>query len=169
MDWVNHSVIPSKVVTKDDIVEVMVLDIDEERRRVSLGIKQCRENPWELFHENHKVGEAISGTIKAITDFGIFIGLPGNVDGLVHVSDLSWDEKNEEVIRRYSKGEEVEARILQIDAGKERISLGIKQLQDDVFADYTAANGRNGHDNRSNRKRRYRATSDGCRRNIASK
>ena len=143
MDWVNHSVIPSKVVTKDDIVEVMVLDIDEERRRVSLGIKQCRENPWELFHENHRVGEAIRGTIKAITDFGIFVGLPGNVDGLVHVSDLSWDEKNEEVIRRYSKGEEVEARILQIDAGKERISLGIKQLQDDVFADYTAANGRN--------------------------
>ncbi|MCY3857545.1 MAG: 30S ribosomal protein S1 [Gammaproteobacteria bacterium] len=143
MDWVNHSVIPSKVVTKDDVVEVMVLDIDEERRRVSLGIKQCRENPWELFHETHKVGEAISGTIKAITDFGIFIGLPGNVDGLVHVSDLSWDEKNEEVIRRYSKGEEVEARILQIDAGKERISLGIKQLQDDVFADYTAANGKN--------------------------
>ena len=143
MDWVNHSVIPSKIVTKDDIVEVMVLDIDEERRRVSLGIKQCRDNPWELFHVNHRVGEAISGTIKSITDFGIFIGLPGNVDGLVHVTDLSWDENNEEVIRRYSKGEEVEARILQIDAAKERISLGIKQLQDDVFSDYTADHGRN--------------------------
>ena len=143
MDWVNHSVIPSKVVTKDDIVEVMVLDIDEERRRVSLGIKQCRENPWQLFHEQHRVGEAIRGTIKSITDFGIFIELPGNVDGLVHVSDLSWDEKNEEVIRRYSKGEEVEARILQIDASKERISLGIKQLQDDSFADYVAENPKN--------------------------
>lgn len=143
MDWVNHSVIPSKVVTKDDVVEVMVLDIDEERRRVSLGIKQCRENPWQLFDEKHRVGEAVRGSIKAITDFGIFVGLPGNVDGLVHVSDLSWTEKNEEVIRRYSKGEEVEARILQIDANKERISLGIKQLQGDAFADYTAANGKN--------------------------
>lgn len=143
MDWVNHSVIPSKVVTKDDVVEVMVLDIDEERRRVSLGIKQCRDNPWQQFDENHRVGEAISGTIKAITDFGIFVGLPGNVDGLVHVSDLSWSEKNEEVIRRYRKGEEVEARILQIDAAKERISLGIKQLQDDTFADYTAVNPKN--------------------------
>lgn len=143
MDWVNHSIIPSKVVTKDDMVEVMVLDIDEERRRVSLGIKQCRENPWAQFDETHKVGEAIKGTIKAITDFGIFIGLPGNVDGLVHVSDLSWNEKNEEVIRRYSKGEEVEARILQIDASKERIGLGIKQLQDDSFADYTAEHPKN--------------------------
>ncbi|MYD44496.1 MAG: 30S ribosomal protein S1 [Gammaproteobacteria bacterium] len=143
MDWVNHSVIPSKVVTKDDEVEVMILDIDEERRRVSLGIKQCRENPWQLFNEAHRVGEAIRGTIKAITDFGIFVGLPGNVDGLIHVSDLSWNEKNEEVIRHYSKGEEVEARILQIDASKERISLGIKQLQDDTFADFAAANAKN--------------------------
>ena len=143
MDWVNHSVIPSKVVTKDDVVEVMVLDIDADRRRVSLGIKQCRDNPWQLFDETHRVGEAIHGTIKAITDFGIFVGLPGNVDGLVHVSDLSWSDKNEEVIRRYSKGEEVEARILQIDSSKERISLGIKQLQDDVFADYSAVNAKN--------------------------
>ena len=143
MDWVNHSIIPSKVVTKDDMVEVMILDIDEDRRRVSLGIKQCRENPWQQFDETHRVGEAISGSIKAITDFGIFVGLPGNVDGLVHVSDLSWNEKNEEVIRRYSKGEEVEARILQIDSSKERISLGIKQLQDDSFADYTAVNPKN--------------------------
>ncbi len=142
MDWVNHSVIPSKVVTKDDIVEVMVLDIDADRRRVSLGIKQCRDNPWQQFQEKYRVGEAIRGSIKAITDFGIFVGLPGNVDGLVHVSDLSWSDKNEEVIRRYSKGEEVETRILAIDAGKERISLGIKQLQDDSFTDYTAKNGK---------------------------
>lgn len=139
MDWVNHSVIPSKVVTKDDIVEVMVLDIDEDRRRVSLGIKQCRDNPWQLFDENHRVGETIHGTIKSITDFGIFVGLPGSVDGLVHMSDISWTENEETAIRRYNKGEEVEARILSIDTVKERISLGIKQLQDDVFSDYAEA------------------------------
>ena len=144
MDWVNKSVIPSKVVTKDDIVEVMVLEIDEDRRRVSLGIKQCRENPWLLFDENHNVNDTIRGTIKSITDFGIFIGLPGNVDGLVHVSDISWDDTDDEtVLRRYSKGEEVEARILMIDSVRERIGLGIKQLQDDAFTDYVAVNPKN--------------------------
>ena len=140
MDWVNHNVIPSKVVTKDDIVEVMVLDIDTDRRRVSLGIKQCRPNPWQLFDENHRVGETIQGSIKTITDFGMFVELPGKVDGLVHMSDISWSENEETALRRYSKGEEVEARILSIDTVKERISLGIKQLQDDVFTDYTAEN-----------------------------
>ena len=138
MDWVNHSIIPSKFVTPDEIVEVMVLDIDEDRRRVSLGIKQCRENPWQLFDENHRVGETIQGTIKSKTDFGIFVGLPGNVDGLVHSSDISWTEDEATALRNYNKGEEIETRILSIDTVKERISLGIKQLQDDVFSDYAA-------------------------------
>ena len=142
MDWTNKNIHPSKVVAAGDQVEVMVLDIDEERRRVSLGIKQCRPNPWEEFAVNRKKGERVTGTIKSITDFGIFIGLEGDIDGLVHLSDVSWKEPGETAVRRYSKGEEIETVILSIDPERERISLGIKQLDQDAFTDYVAANER---------------------------
>ena len=143
MDWTNKNIHPSKVVTVGDAVEVMVLDIDEERRRISLGIKQCRTNPWEEFSALHKKGDKMSGSIKSITDFGIFIGLDGGIDGLVHLSDISWNEVGETAVRRYSKGEEIETVILSIDPDRERISLGIKQLDGDPWSDYTDANERN--------------------------
>ena len=143
MDWTNKNVHPTKVVAVGDAVEVMVLDIDEERRRISLGIKQCRPNPWDEFAASHARGDRISGRIKSITDFGIFIGLEGGIDGLVHLSDISWNEPGEVVIRRHSKGEEIESVILAIDPERERISLGIKQLDQDAFSDYIAVNERN--------------------------
>ena len=136
MDWTNKNIHPSKVVQLGDEVDVMVLDIDEERRRISLGIKQCFQNPWDGFAENFKKGDKISGSIKSITDFGIFIGLDGNIDGLVHLSDISWDETGEEAVRNYTKGDEIETVILSIDPERERITLGIKQLEDDPFMDY---------------------------------
>ncbi|MGA1372594.1 MAG: 30S ribosomal protein S1 [Pseudomonadales bacterium] len=137
MDWTNKNIHPSKVVSVGDQVEVMVLDIDEERRRISLGIKQCRPNPWDEFSIHHAKGERISGRIKSITDFGIFIGLDGGIDGLVHLSDISWNEPGEVAVRRYSKGEEIHTVILSVDPERERISLGIKQLDQDPFSDYT--------------------------------
>jgi small subunit ribosomal protein S1 len=138
MDWTNKNIHPSKVVQLGDEVDVMVLDIDEERRRISLGIKQCFQNPWDGFAENFKKGDKISGSIKSITDFGIFIGLNGNIDGLVHLSDISWEESPEEAVREYKKGDELETVILSIDPERERISLGIKQLEDDPFMNYVA-------------------------------
>ncbi|MDP6537847.1 MAG: 30S ribosomal protein S1 [Gammaproteobacteria bacterium] len=138
MDWTNKNIHPSKVVQLGDEVDVMVLDIDEERRRISLGIKQCFQNPWDGFAENFKKGDKISGSIKSITDFGIFIGLNGNIDGLVHLSDISWDETGEEAVRNYKKGDEVETVILSIDPERERISLGVKQLEDDPFMNYVS-------------------------------
>jgi small subunit ribosomal protein S1 len=142
MDWTNKNIHPSKVVSVGDQTEVMVLDIDEERRRISLGIKQCRANPWDEFGTHHAKGERISGKIKSITDFGIFIGLDGGIDGLVHLSDISWNEPGEVAVRRYSKGEEIETVILSVDPDRERISLGVKQLDQDPFSDYTAVNDR---------------------------
>ncbi|MGA6877356.1 MULTISPECIES: 30S ribosomal protein S1 [Acinetobacter] len=142
MDHTNKNIHPSKVVQIGDEVDVMVLEVDEERRRISLGIKQTRANPWEEFAKNHDKGEKVSGTIKSITDFGIFIGLPGGIDGLVHLSDISWNEQGEEAIRRYKKGDTVEAVILSVDAEGNRISLGIKQLNNDPFNDFLAANER---------------------------
>ncbi len=142
MDWTNKNIHPSKVVSVGDETEVMVLDIDEDRRRISLGIKQCRPNPWEEFSISHAKNEKITGNIKSITDFGIFIGLDGGIDGLVHLSDISWNEPGETAVRRYSKGEEVETIILSVDPERERISLGIKQLDQDPFTDYTAVNDR---------------------------
>jgi small subunit ribosomal protein S1 len=138
MDWTNKNIHPSKVVQLGDEVDVMVLDIDEERRRISLGIKQCFQNPWDGFAENFKKGDKISGSIKSITDFGIFIGLDGNIDGLVHLSDISWEETGEEAVRSYTKGDEIETVILSIDPERERISLGIKQLEDDPFMNYVS-------------------------------
>lgn len=138
MDWTNKNIHPSKVVNLGDEVDVMVLDIDEERRRISLGIKQCFQNPWDGFAENFKKGDKISGSIKSITDFGIFIGLDGNIDGLVHLSDISWDEAGEEAVREYKKGDEIETVILSIDPERERISLGVKQLEDDPFMNYAS-------------------------------
>ncbi|RUO50734.1 30S ribosomal protein S1 [Pseudidiomarina aquimaris] len=140
MDWTNKNVHPSKVVNLDDVVEVMVLEIDEERRRISLGLKQCKPNPWEEFAKNFNKGEKVSGKIKSITDFGIFIGLDGGIDGLVHLSDLSWNTAAEEAVREFKKGDEVTAVVLQVDAERERISLGIKQLEEDPFNNYLAAN-----------------------------
>ncbi|MFN2328116.1 MAG: 30S ribosomal protein S1 [Chromatocurvus sp.] len=142
MDWTNKNVHPSKIVQVGDEVEVMVLDIDEERRRISLGIKQCQQNPWDAFAAEHSKGDRISGSIKSITDFGIFIGLDGNIDGLVHLSDISWNEVGEEAVRSYKKGDEIETVILSIDPERERISLGIKQLEDDPFSNYVAVNDR---------------------------
>jgi len=142
MDWTNKNVHPSKVVQVGDEVEVMVLDIDEERRRISLGIKQCQQNPWDAFAATHSKGDRIAGTIKSITDFGIFIGLEGNIDGLVHLSDISWNETGEEAVRSYKKGDEIETVILSIDPERERISLGVKQLEDDPFSNYVAVNDR---------------------------
>jgi len=139
MDWTNKNIHPSKVVQLGDEVEVMVLDIDEERRRISLGMKQCRPNPWEEFSENHKKGDHVKGVIKSITDFGIFIGLDGGIDGLVHLSDIAWDDTGEAAIRNYKKGQEVEAVVLAVDPERERISLGVKQLDRDPFSSYLAA------------------------------
>ena len=138
MDWTNKNVAPSKVVQLGVEVEVMVLDIDEDKRRISLGMKQCKPNPWEEFARTHQKGEKLSGAIKSITDFGVFIGLPGGIDGLVHLSDLSWQETGEEAVRKYKKGDEVETVVLAIDVEKERISLGIKQLSGDPFNNYTS-------------------------------
>jgi small subunit ribosomal protein S1 len=138
MDWTNKNVNPSKLVHLGDECEVMVLDIDEERRRISLGMKQCRANPWDEFAGSHNKGDKISGTIKSITDFGVFIGLDGNIDGLVHLSDISWNMPGEEAIRNFKKGDEVETVILAIDPERERISLGIKQLEQDPFQNYLA-------------------------------
>jgi small subunit ribosomal protein S1 len=138
MDWTNKNVHPAKVVQLGDEVEVMILEIDEERRRISLGMKQCLPNPWDDFAVTHKKGDKVSGQIKSITDFGIFIGLPGGIDGLVHLSDLSWNMPGEEAVRNYKKGDEVEAVVLAIDSDKERISMGIKQMDGDPFSNYIA-------------------------------
>ncbi|PID54952.1 MAG: 30S ribosomal protein S1 [Gammaproteobacteria bacterium] len=142
MDWTNKNVHPSKIVQLGDEVEVMILDIDEERRRISLGIKQCQQNPWDAFASQHSKGDRITGNIKSITDFGIFIGLEGNIDGLVHLSDISWNETGEEAVRNYKKGDEIETVILSVDSERERISLGIKQLEDDPFSNYIAEHDR---------------------------
>ena len=136
MDWTNKNVHPAKVVSLGDEVEVMILEIDEDRRRISLGMKQCMPNPWEEFAMNHKKGDKVKGLIKSITDFGVFIGLPGNIDGLVHLSDLSWNAAGEEAVKAMKKGEEVETVVLSIDVERERISLGIKQLEGDPFGNY---------------------------------
>ncbi|WP_427183602.1 30S ribosomal protein S1 [Bordetella bronchialis] len=138
MDWTNKNVDPRKVVTLGEEVEVMVLEIDEDRRRISLGMKQCRQNPWEEFATNFKRGDKVQGAIKSITDFGVFVGLPGGIDGLVHLSDLSWTESGEEAVRNFKKGDEIEAVVLGIDTDKERISLGIKQLEGDPFNNFVA-------------------------------
>jgi small subunit ribosomal protein S1 len=142
MDWTNKNVHPSKIVQLGDEVEVMVLDIDEERRRISLGIKQCMQNPWDAFASQYAKGDKIAGNIKSITDFGIFIGLEGNIDGLVHLSDISWNEAGEDAVRNYKKGDEIETVILSIDPERERISLGVKQLEDDPFGNYVSENDR---------------------------
>ncbi len=143
MDWTNKNVHPSKVVQLGDEVEVMILEIDEDRRRISLGMKQCLPNPWDEFSMNHKKGDKVRGQIKSITDFGIFIGLPGNIDGLVHLSDLSWSATGEEAVRNFKKGDEVEAVVLAIDVERERISLGIKQLEGDPFTNFIATHDKN--------------------------
>ena len=140
MDWTNKNVAPNKVVQLGDEVEVMVLEIDEERRRISLGMKQCKANPWDDFGVTHKKGDKVKGSIKSITDFGVFIGLPGNIDGLVHLSDLSWTEAGEEAVRRFKKGDELEAVVLAIDVERERVSLGVKQLEGDPFNNFAAMN-----------------------------
>ncbi len=143
MDWTNKNVHPSKVVALGDEVEVMILEIDEDRRRISLGMKQCLANPWEEFSQNYKKGDKIKGAIKSITDFGIFIGLPGGIDGLVHLSDLSWSVSGEEAIRNFKKGDEVDAMVLSIDVEKERISMGVKQLEGDPFNNFVATHDKN--------------------------
>ncbi|GAB2890083.1 30S ribosomal protein S1 [Uliginosibacterium flavum] len=143
MDWTNKNIHPTKVVQLGDEVEVMILEIDEERRRISLGMKQCMANPWDDFGENHKKGDRVKGAIKSITDFGVFIGLPGGIDGLVHLSDLSWSATGEEAIRNFKKGDELEAIVLAIDIEKERISLGVKQLDGDPFTSFVATHDKN--------------------------
>ena len=140
MDWTNKNVHPAKVVSLGDEVEVMILEIDEDRRRISLGMKQCMPNPWDEFSMSHKKGDKVKGAIKSITDFGVFIGLPGNIDGLVHLSDLSWNAAGEEAVKNYKKGDEVEAVVLAIDVERERISLGIKQMDTDPFTNFTTLN-----------------------------
>ena len=140
MDWTNKNVHPSKVVQLGDEVEVMILDIDEDKRRISLGMKQCQANPWLEFEANYSKGDKLKGAVKSITDFGVFVGLPGSIDGLVHLSDLSWTESGEEAVRKYKKGEEVETVVLAIDVEKERISLGIKQLEGDPFNNFLSVN-----------------------------
>ena len=140
MDWTNKNIHPSKLVQLGDEVEVMILDIDQERRRISLGLKQCQQNPWDVFAEKYNKGDRISGNIKSITDFGIFIGLEGEIDGLVHLSDISWDEPGEQAVRQYTKGDKLDTVIIAIDPERERISLGIKQLSDDPFANFAGAN-----------------------------
>ncbi|MCP5288446.1 MAG: 30S ribosomal protein S1 [Burkholderiaceae bacterium] len=142
MDWTNKNVAPSKVVTLGEEVEVMILDIDEDKRRISLGMKQCKANPWDEFAANHKRGDKVSGPVKSITDFGVFIGLEAGIDGLVHLSDLSWHEPGESAVRNYKKGQEVEAVVLAVDVERERISLGIKQLDVDPFTSFTTLNDR---------------------------
>ncbi|MEE9561219.1 MAG: 30S ribosomal protein S1 [Acidiferrobacterales bacterium] len=142
MDWTNKNIHPSKVTQVGDEVEVMILDIDPERRRISLGMKQCQPNPWEDFAANHNKGDRVKGTIKSITDFGVFVGLEGGIDGLIHLSDLSWGRPGEEAVRDFKKGEEVEAIILAVDPERERISLGIKQLEGDPFTNYVAEHGK---------------------------
>ncbi|MBP9713977.1 MAG: 30S ribosomal protein S1 [Sterolibacterium sp.] len=143
MDWTNKNIHPSKVVQLGDEVEVMILEIDEERRRISLGMKQCQSNPWDDFAMNHKKGDKVRGAIKSITDFGVFIGLPGGIDGLVHLSDLSWSAGGEEAKQNFKKGDEVEALVLSIDVEKERISLGIKQMDGDPFTSFVATQDKN--------------------------
>ncbi len=143
MDWTNRNINPNRIVALGDEVEVMILDIDEERRRISLGIKQCRSNPWDDFAASHNKGDKVVGKIKSITDFGIFIGLDGDIDGLIHLSDLSWNEAPEEAVRNFKKGDEVEAVVLSVDAERERISLGVKQLDQDPFGQYVADNPKN--------------------------
>jgi len=138
MDWTNKNVHPSKLVNIGDEVEVVILDIDEERRRISLGMKQCQPNPWEQFAATHNKGDHVAGVIKSITDFGIFIGLEGSIDGLVHLSDVSWSDNSEEAIRNFAKGEELETVVLAVDAERERISLGVKQLEKDPFTNFVA-------------------------------
>ena len=140
MDWTNKNVHPSKVVSLGDEVEVMILEIDEARRRISLGMKQCKSNPWDDFEINHKKGDKVRGQIKSITDFGVFIGLDGGIDGLIHLSDLSWSQPGEEMVRNYKKGDEVEAVVLAIDVERERISLGIKQMESDPFGGFASSN-----------------------------
>ena len=140
MDWTNKNIHPSKVVNLGDSVEVMVLEIDEERRRISLGLKQCIDNPWETFAESHEKGDKVSGKIKSITDFGIFIGLDGGIDGLVHLSDISWNKSGEDAVRDYKKGDEISAVVLQVDPERERISLGVKQIEEDPFNKYLTDN-----------------------------
>jgi small subunit ribosomal protein S1 len=140
MDWTNKNIHPSKVVNLGDEVEVMVLEIDEERRRISLGLKQCKDNPWEVFAKSHNKGDRVSGSIKSITDFGIFIGLDGGIDGLVHLSDISWNVAGEEAVREFKKGDTIEAVVLQVDPERERISLGVKQMDSDPFSEYLEAN-----------------------------
>ncbi|OGI48084.1 MAG: 30S ribosomal protein S1 [Candidatus Muproteobacteria bacterium RBG_16_65_34] len=142
MDWTNKNIHPTKVAQLGDEVEVMILDIDAERRRISLGMKQCQPNPWEEFGANHQKGEKISGKIKSITDFGIFVGLEGGIDGLIHLSDLSWAREGEEAVRDYKKGDEIDAVILAVDPERERISLGVKQLDGDPFTSFVAAHGK---------------------------
>jgi small subunit ribosomal protein S1 len=143
MDWTNKNIHPTKVVQLGDEVEVMILEIDEDRRRISLGMKQCMANPWDDFAMNHKKGDKVRGAIKSITDFGIFIGLPGGIDGLVHLSDLSWSATGEEAKQNFKKGDEVEAVVLSIDVEKERISLGVKQLDGDPFTSFVATHDKN--------------------------
>ncbi|MDP1557593.1 MAG: 30S ribosomal protein S1 [Nitrosomonas sp.] len=143
MDWTNKNVYPSKVVQLGDEVEIMILEIDEERRRISLGMKQCKPNPWEEFAMSHEKGDKVSGQIKSITDFGVFIGLPGNIDGLVHLSDLSWSQTGEDAVRNYKKGDEIEALVLSIDVERERISLGIKQMEGDPFNSFVTIHDKN--------------------------
>lgn len=143
MDWTNKNVDPRKVVILGDEIEVMVLEIDEERRRISLGMKQCSQNPWEEFASNFKRGDKVKGLIKSITDFGVFVGLPGGIDGLVHLSDLSWTESGEGVVRNLKKGDEIEAAVLSIDTEKERISLGVKQLRGDPFDSFITTHDKN--------------------------
>ena len=142
MDWTNKNVAPSKVVSLGDEVEVMVLEIDEDKRRISLGMKQCKANPWEEFAANVQRGDKVKGPVKSITDFGVFVGLAAGIDGLVHLSDLSWNEPGESAVRNYKKGQEVEAVVLAVDVDRERISLGIKQLDSDPFTSYTSVNDR---------------------------
>ncbi len=140
MDWTNKNIHPSKVVSVGDTVTVKVLEIDEERRRISLGLKQCKPNPWLQFAETHSKGDKVTGKIKSITDFGIFIGLDGGIDGLVHLSDISWNQSGEEAVRDFKKGDEITAIVLQVDPDRERISLGVKQISEDPFSDYVTAN-----------------------------
>jgi small subunit ribosomal protein S1 len=142
MDWTNKNVNPAKVVQVGDDVEVMVLDVDEERRRISLGMKQVSANPWEAFAAIHKKNDKVAGTIKSITDFGIFVGLEGGIDGLVHLSDISWQASGEDLVRNFKKGDEIEAVVLAVDPERERISLGIKQLEQDPFGQFMAAHPR---------------------------
>jgi len=143
MDWTNKNVHPSKVVQVGDEVEVMILEIDEERRRISLGMKQCMPNPWEDFAREYKKGDKVKGQIKSITDFGVFVGLPGGIDGLVHLSDLSWNTTGEEAVKNFKKSEELEAVVLSIDVERERISLGVKQMEGDPFTNFIASHDKN--------------------------